>query len=136
MSRHLPLAVFVLLVACGTPQERCINGATRDLRIVNRLIAETETNLARGYSLEDVVIYRTVWVYCDDAVIVVQPDGSKTIERSTRMCLDDREETIQRPRAIDPAAEKSKLKGLKDRNAALTKQARPAIAQCRAQHPE
>lgn len=136
MLRHLPLAFLFLLMACGTPQERCINGATRDLRIVNRLIDETETNLARGYAMEDVVVYRTIWVYCDDAVIVVQPDGSRAVERSPRMCLDDREETIQRPRAIDPASEKSKLRGLKERKAALTKQATPAIAQCRALHPE
>ena len=36
------LTLLVLLAACGTPQERCINGVTRDLRTVDRLIEEAE----------------------------------------------------------------------------------------------
>jgi hypothetical protein len=41
------LLSLLLLTACGTPQEQCINSVTRDMRVVDRLIAETEANLAR-----------------------------------------------------------------------------------------
>ena len=136
MPPRLLLALCLGLAACGTPQERCINGQTRDLRVVNRLIDETETNLARGYALEEITVTRTVWVQCDPAVIVVQPDGSRRVARSGRMCLDDRDETITRPRAIDPVSERSKLDGLLARQRALTKQARSAVEQCRLIYPQ
>ncbi|MGB8815084.1 MAG: hypothetical protein WCC57_18035, partial [Paracoccaceae bacterium] len=56
--------VFLALTACGTPQEQCINRNTRDIRVIDRLIAETETNLSRGYALEEVTYYRHVWNRC------------------------------------------------------------------------
>ena len=136
MPRLFPITICLALAACGTPQERCINSVTRDLRVVNRLITETETNLSRGFRLEDVTTYRTVWVDCYPAVIVVQPDGSEAIAQAPRMCLDDEAVTIQRPRAIDPAEERRKLDGLKAQRAKLSRQAEPSIAQCRALHPE
>ena len=40
---------LIPLAACGTPQEQCIGAATRDMQVVNRLIAEVQGNLARGY---------------------------------------------------------------------------------------
>ena len=50
--KPLILPVLLILFACGTPQEQCIAGSTRDARVVNDLIRETEANLARGYALE------------------------------------------------------------------------------------
>src|SRR5690606_21382542 len=50
MQTRLPLVALVLMIAaCGTPQERCIDDATRELRRIDGLIADTEAALARGY---------------------------------------------------------------------------------------
>jgi hypothetical protein len=134
---RLPLLLLPLaLVACATPQQRCINGFTRDLRVVNELIAETQLNLARGYSLEDVVISVPTWTYCGGPYVTVLPDGRQAWVNGGGMCWDDRTQTIERPRAIDPEVERRKLDGLLKQQALLSKQAAPAVEQCRAEYPE
>ena len=50
--KRLILAPLLLLTACGTPQEQCISANTRDLQVVDRLIRDSEANLARGYGYE------------------------------------------------------------------------------------
>ena len=136
MTRLALLCLPLFLLACGTPQERCIAGATRDLQVINGLIAETQANLARGYSLEESVISSPTWVYCDQPMLVTQPDGSQTWIIGGGMCLDTYTRTIERPRAIDPGLERRKLDGLIRQQALLTKQAAPAIEQCRLSYPE
>jgi hypothetical protein len=136
MPRLALLCLPLILIACGTPQERCISGVTRELRVINGLVAETEVNLARGYSLEEQVISTPVWVYCDQPVLVTQPDGSQSWALGGGMCMEDSARTIERPRAIDPALERRKLDGLLQQQARLKKQAAPAIAQCQALYPE
>lgn len=121
----LSLALFVS--ACGTPQEQCIRNATRELHTLDRLIAETEANLARGYAYEDYEKVRHVWTWCDDFT------GPT---RHRRMCLEPVFDTVERPVAIDPAVEMRKLDGLKSRRAALAKRAQAEVAACRAKFPE
>ena len=131
------LIVLTLLAACGTPQEQCINRETRDLRILNRLIAETEANLKRGYALEEVTIYRDRWVRCPVEVLPPPPEGAPPPPPPPpRMCLDEVSETVTRPKAIDLRAEAEKLKGLKKKQVELSRSAASAIAQCKAQYPE
>ena len=60
----LPVIVLALLAACGTPQEQCINRSTRELRTIERLLAEVDGNLARGYAWEEYQIVRTRWEVC------------------------------------------------------------------------
>lgn len=136
MTPRLSLSLLMFLAACGTPQERCINGVTRDLRIVTDLIEETQLNLARGYEMEEYTIIRTAWVNCGPPVIVTQANGAQRVVQPARMCMEDYEDTVQRPRAIDPVAERNKLKGLQERQRALSKQAEPAVAQCRVLYPQ
>ncbi len=136
MIRPALLCLPLALMSCATPQERCISAATRELTVVNRLIAETQANIARGYSLEEVVISTPTWVYCDQPVPVPLPDGSRTWVIGAGMCLDDYTRTTTRPRAIDPAQERRKLDGLITQQAILTKQAAPAIQQCRISYPQ
>ncbi len=138
MFARLPLVLvtFLVLSACGTPQERCINSVTRELRVVTDLIAETELNLARGYEMEEYTVYRTRWVNCAPPYVVDLGNGNKRVVRPAQMCLDDYADTARRPRAIDPVAERNKLKGLKARQRALSEQAEPAISQCRSRYPE
>ena len=131
-----PLFALVLLslAACGTPQERCIQRETRDLRIVDRLIGETETNLRRGYALEEVTVWRTQWVLCD-----VQPRSALKEGEAPpppRMCLEDVADTVTRPKAINLAQEREKLAGLQDKRQDLARAAESASAQCRASFPE
>jgi hypothetical protein len=136
MSPRLPLLLIAFLAACGTPQEQCINRVTRELRLISDLIAETELNLARGYEMEEYTIYRSRWVYCSPPYVVQMPDGSQRVVRTGEMCLDDFEDTVERPRAIDPVAERNKLKGLQDRQRALTRATEPAIEECRLRYPQ
>jgi hypothetical protein len=129
--KRFALPVFALLAACGTPQEQCINRNTRDLRTVDRLITETEGNLQRGYAYEQITISTPTWVYCDVPKV---PEGEA--QPPPRMCLDEVEETVTRPKAIDLADEAKKLEGLQAKRKQLAKAAAPVIAQCKAEHPE
>ncbi len=129
------LCLALLLAACGTPQERCISDVTRELRVVDRLIADSQANLSRGYALVNQTVYVPVWEYCTPPVVVRPADGSAPVLVPGRMCLDDEPRTVRRPVAIDPAAEKRKLAGLQDQRKALVARSEPAIAQCRARYP-
>ena len=141
--RALPaLALALTLAACATPQQRCINQVTQDLRVVTDLIAETEGNLRRGYALEETVVYRPYLDYCDDSFITTTgPDGERRIVSVPRMCWEDDEEIILRPRAIDLDAERRKLDG-QQRHGLIRQQrtqnerAAPQVEQCRALYPE
>lgn len=129
MKRHVfPLLAF--LAACGTPQEQCIRQNTRDLRTVDRLITETEGNIARGYALEKVTITQEHWGYCRQSVPVGQPALPPV------PCLVERDITVERPKAIDLADEAKKLDGLKAKRRELSKAAEAVIAQCKAEYPE
>jgi len=129
--KRLVLASFALLIACGTPQEQCINRNTRDLRTVEKLIAETQGNLDRGYALETVTRYQDYWGTCYDPVVV---EGEKLLR--PRPCLKERSYTEERAKAIDLTAEARKLEGLKAKRQELARAAQPLIAQCKAQYPE
>ena len=123
------LLLLPLLAACGTPQEQCIARVTRDLRVVDRLIAETETNINRGYAMEEVTVWRMEWVVCAPPKPGMKPPPP-------RMCMDREPDTVLRPKAIDIAEESRKLKQLKDKRAQLSRDATPLIEQCRIAYPE
>jgi hypothetical protein len=128
------LALAGVLSGCGTPQEQCIAGQTRDLRNVERLIAQTRENLARGYGYESIEVTDTRWVVCGYDEVGTGGNG-KPILRA-RYCFDDYTRTERRPVAIDPAVEKRKLDGLTRKRAELLKAAQPVIAECKARFPE
>ena len=133
----LILPICTILAACGTPQEQCIARETRDLRVVDRLISEAEGNLKRGFAYEDVVVFRTVWVRCAPYPPPPPIEGAPAPEpASPTLCLDDREDTITRPKAIDLAAEQSKLSGLKAKRKTLAIAGDRSIAACRKAYPE
>lgn len=126
-----------LLAACGTPQEQCISRVTRDLRTVDGLIAETQTNLARGYAMEEYTTYEMEWHMC--GVQPVPPkgaDGKPGKAPAPLMCWEREPVTRERPKAIDLGAEAVKLEQLRAKRAQLARASGPAIAQCQAQYPE
>lgn len=129
--KRLTFLALVVLSACGTPQEQCISRNTRDLRTVDRLIKETEGNLARGYAFETITVYEDRWVYCPQP----RPPEGET-PQPPRLCLDERPVTEQRPKAIDLTEEARKLESLKAKRKQLARAAEAVIAQCRTQYPE
>jgi hypothetical protein len=131
MRRILPTLLCLFLAACGTQQEQCIAAQTRELITVNRLIRETQTNLARGYALETREVEETVVGNCER---IVRRNGKTEV--TTRPCFVDRTRTIRVPQAIDPAAEQRKLDGLVAKRRSLEQAAQPVIAACKARYPE
>ena len=130
--RRILLPALLILVACGTPQEQCINRNTRDLRTMQSLVDETQANLARGYAIEEYTVWVPVWQICD-----VQPATDPAQPAPPpRYCFDDEPQTQTRPKAIDLNAERAKLESLLQRRDELARAAQPVIAQCKAQYPE
>jgi hypothetical protein len=129
--KRLAFPTLALLAACGTPQEQCISYNTRDLRTVDRLIAEAEGNLERGYAYETITVYEDYWAWCPQPK---PPEGQPA--PPPRMCLDERPVTEQRAKAIDLNAEARKLDSLKVKRKELAKRAEAVIAQCKAEYPE
>lgn len=129
--KRLILLSLGLLAGCGTPQEQCINRNTRDLRTVDRLIAETQGNLDRGYAFETITVYEDFWTTCPQPPVL---EGETP--PPPRLCLDERPVTAQRAKAIDLNEEARKLDSLKVKRRQLAKAAEAVIAQCKAEYPE
>lgn len=129
--KRLGVLLLATLAGCGTPQEQCISRNTRDLRTVDRLIAETQGNLDRGYAFETVTVYEDYWTTCP----MPEPVEGKPAPKP-RLCLDERPVTEQRPKAIDLTEEARKLDSLKAKRKDLARQAEKVIAACKAEYPE
>jgi hypothetical protein len=130
--RRLLFAPLLILTACGTPQEQCINRNTRDLRVIQGLVDETQANITRGYAIEEYTVYVPVWQVCE---VPVQTDPTKPAP-PPRYCFEDEPQTRTRPKAIDLRAEGAKLDSLLERRDQLARAAEGVIAQCKAQYPE
>lgn len=129
MKRLLLPALFAL-AACGTPQENCIYGATRDARVVTNLISQTEANIARGYGLEKTIEMKTEWVDCTPLPTEDNPTPKP------HMCFDEVPTEVTRPVALDLNAEKAKLTSLRQKQAAQAAQSSAIVAECQALYPE
>ena len=129
MKPLLAAPILFALIACASPQDRCITKSAPDLPVLNRLIAESEGNLARGYAYADVTVQTPVWMDCGAWL------ANSTGAVRSGLCLGSAPTTVRKPLAIDLTAEAAKLASMRTRRAALEAQAQPAIAQCRAQFP-
>lgn len=134
MKRIVLVAALGLMTACGTPQEQCIQRETRDLRTLDRLIAETQTNIARGYALEEYTETIDYWGTCY-APQAVGPDGVRPPPVAFT-CRRDRDVTRTRPVAIDLGAERQKLSSMEGKRRDLARAADGPIAACKASYPE
>lgn len=130
MQRSIFLIPLVLLAACGTPQEQCIARSTKDLRIVERLVVDTQRNIDRGYAMEEYTVVVPEWQQCEQRF----DKNGKPLP--PRMCLEDREETRTRPVAIDLNAESAKLESLLAKRDQLRREASARVESCRQQYPE
>jgi hypothetical protein len=127
----LMLTSLAALTACGTPQQRCIGAVTRDMRVVDRLIAESEANIARGYALERTVKTRMEWVEC--GIPAPTPENP---DPAPRLCLEDVPYETRQPVAIDLNAEAAKLASLREKRAQQAEAVAPQIAACQEAYPE
>ena len=122
------LAPALLLAACATPREACLNDADRELRAIDRDRARIETDLARGYAVVVTTDERLVRTTCpvtdDDGDVVFVP----CTERETI-----RDET---PIPIDAAEARRRLAELRAARPGAAARAERARGVCIATHPE
>ena len=134
MTRNIACLILLpfLLVACGTPQEQCIDRNTTELRAVTRLLNEVEGNLARGYAWEEREVSDTIYTTCRR--VVRDKDGNRQV--ITEGCWRDVRTTERYRVAIDPAAEARKAEGLRARKSVLAAQVPTITAACKEAFPE
>ena len=134
MKRIVLLATLGLLTACGTPQEMCILRETRDLRTLDQLVAETRSNIARGFAIQEYTQTVDYWGTC------YQPQGAAADGGQPAPvafpCRRDRDITRTRPVAIDLGAERQKLASMQSKRRDLARAAERPIAACKAANPE
>jgi hypothetical protein len=122
------LIVPLLLTACATPREACLDEVNREVRTLDRLIATTRDNLDRGFAVEERQDVRTRRATCTGK----NEDGSTFRFRCNK--TDTRTRTV--PVAIDLNAERAKLTSLEQRQMQNISNAQAGIAQCIARFPE
>ncbi|MCV6598470.1 MAG: hypothetical protein OIF40_15460 [Mangrovicoccus sp.] len=130
---HMSLRIFALLAlgllaACASPQQRCVQNINRDLSTVNRLIAETELNLSRGFTYETEI--RETGFGVTGCFGTGRYYGS-----GVSFCGSRDLRTVNTPVPIDPDTERRKLAGLKKKQEELTAIAARAEAACAARYP-
>lgn len=121
MSPFRPAALVLLLslAACTqTSNPNCNQPETRELRTVDRLIADTTAVIQRGYRTEEVQGNASVNVCL----------GSGGANVGVSFCADPTRRSV--PVAIDLAAEQRKLAGLEARRSALLDTIRTKQALC------
>lgn len=123
MRLPLTLALMLGVAACGTPRQQCDATATRDLSVVNDLIAEAEANISRGYAIESGSTTRPMLTFC------------ATANSAATFCTTNQTVATARPVAIDLAAERAKLVGLQQKRTELNAAAAASLAQCQALYP-
>jgi hypothetical protein len=128
MKKSLFLIPVLALAACQTPREACIAQARGDLNVLNRLIAQTEANIARGYGLAE----RQEIVTTTDICVIENEDGSES-----RFICDKQEiVTVEEPVALDLNAERAKLASLLEQRATQESRAQATIQACIAAYPD
>lgn len=132
LRRLLPLGLLALLAACGTPQEQCIRQGTRDLTVLDRLIAESRATLERGYALAEVETSSLQWRPCG----YPRPAAPGKPAPPPPMCMVEVPQWTTRPVSVDLKAEQAKLASMEVKRKELARAAEPHIRSCKAQFPE
>lgn len=120
--------VPLLLTACATPREACLNDVNREVRVLDALIGVTRANLSRGFAIAERQEIQTRRTFCTGA----NEDGS----RFRFQCEETETRTRNVPVAIDLNAERAKLTSLEQRQMQNISNAQYGIAQCVARFPE
>jgi hypothetical protein len=128
MRNLLILLPLLGLAACISPRDACIAQASRDLSVVTQLITQTESNIARGFGLDQRQEVRSVPRICYRE----RPDGTVDSE----ICEDTYVRNVSVPVTIDLDQERRKLRQLKEQRTRLAHSTQAAIQQCMATYPE
>ena len=121
---RIVLFALLALAACATPFEQCVSNATKDIRVLNRLITVTQGNLTRGYAIEERPTLENENQVCGE--IDGEPVYCEVAVAGTKKV----------PVAIDLVAEAAKLDSLLARRAKMSSYAEKVVAQCGALYPE
>ena len=123
MKNFMVLGAIAFLAGCLSPQESCINDATRQTRALSDAIVETQGNISRGFAIHSQRIPYTYPGVCHSSY------GSYT-------CPQTGYRTQETPVAVSVAEERVKLASLRTQLNTVQRESNAAIAQCRAQYPE
>jgi len=119
----LSATALVGLTACIDQYEQCVRNSSKDLRVVNELITQSQTTLSRGYGFETRIATDIEEVVCLTAL------G----EQAT--CLVEVGTTYQTPVAVDLDSERRKLVQLVDQRKVLEARLAQSATACRAAYP-
>lgn len=122
--RRIFLLALVPLVACSTPQERCIASVTKNIRVLDRLISTSQQNVDRGYA------YHTKEYTVFTTVVCGEVDGKKVL------CQVPETASRKIPVAINLDNEQAKLNTLRKKRKQLASQSKSQIASCKSSYPE
>ena len=123
------LICLTALAACATPREMCERQAVRDLAVVERLIAESEATLARGYALHPVPYTRPSLQLCYGSGF----GGYGNFGFS--YCNYPQVDIQMVPAAVDLREERRKLMELKRKRQDLARASAAGLEACRARYP-
>lgn len=130
MRPILALCALAAIAGCATPQERCAADATRDIEVLDGLIARDRATLDRGYALDTETRVRSRLQFCQGVVSV---GGNVGI--GTTACIEPRAETRTVPQAVDLDAVARRLDSLWRKRAELAARTEADLAACRASYP-
>jgi hypothetical protein len=118
----------LLLAACSTPRERCIDGATERYRTVASLISELRQTIARGYALHRERVPYTRFDICFWS-------DPHTGHARPYSCPHTAWRTVTTPVAVDIAQERAKLAEYERLLPELRAEAAAGVAQCETVFP-
>ncbi|WP_051153806.1 hypothetical protein [Litoreibacter arenae] len=125
--KRILIAPLLLLAACASPRDACLQDATKDLRIVQALIADTQATIDRGYAIQTET--RTV-IYTNFCVGTgLGSDGRFSF------CNYPQPVTTKKPVAVDLDAERRKLRSLKAKETELRRESLLAQQRCELKFP-
>ncbi len=126
MVRFLIPVSILALAACSDPKTVCQQEATKDLGIVQALIADTQATIDRGYAIQ--TKERTV-IYTDFCF------GTGLHNGGFRFCNRAQPVVSRTPVAVDLNDERRKLRSLKQKESELKKRSLTALQQCEQAYP-
>ena len=112
------------LAACVTPQQQCIDNATKDLRVVEGLVKTTQLNISRGYAIKE------------EEYFELEPQVCGVVNGQEVWCDVPVAYTREVPVAIDLDAEQAKLDSLLAKREELAARAEAVVEECRRLYPE
>lgn len=122
MQKTLLIIGLCTLAACATPRQQCETDATKNVKALERAVADAQANIDRGYALERDVSPQFRYGFCNKG-------GNLTT------CIRNDARVKTKPVAIDLAEERRKLASAQQRLTTERTRANIQLAQCAAQYP-